>query len=173
MTQLAILEGETLGRFKLKRLIRKTKNFAKDTGKVSLKLAEKAGKPILEISNVIKNQLLGKANGIIRRNVGRLAKKYISPSKLVTTGTASLVGSLQPIIEPPIIAVIAGIPGMQPILPLLPSLITTASYKAINDLKKQALQKTHLSGEINFKKNQTIVLIGGGLLAYMLLKRKK
>jgi len=174
MTQLAILEGEYLGAFKLKKLIRQTKNVAKDSGKVAFKVVKTAAAPVTEVSSFVKRQLLDKVNGIIRRNVEKLAAKYISPSKLATTGTASLVGSLQPIIQPPIIALLSVIPGAQAVIPLAPSLITAASYKAVDSLKQKALKKAKLNGEIKLDNNQKVlVLIGSGIFAYMLLKRKK
>jgi hypothetical protein len=174
MTQLAILEGDTLGAFKLKKLIRQTKNVAKDSGKVAFKVVKTAAAPITEVSSFVKRQILDKATGMIRRNVENLASKYISPSKLASTGTASLVGSLQPIIQPPIMAALALIPGAQVVIPLAPSLITAASYKAVDNLKQKALRKARLNGEITLDKNQkTLVLIGGGVLVYLLMKRKK
>lgn len=172
MTQLAILEGENLGKFTIKKIIRQTKNVAKNTGGVALKVA-KASMPISEISKFVKKQLLDKINVIIRQNVEKLASKYISPSKLATSGTASLVGSLQPIIQPPIIAILSAIPGAQAAIPFAPSLILAASYKAVDNLKAKALKRLNLNGDFKLEKNKKVILlVGGGIVAYMLLKRK-
>lgn len=168
MNQLAILEGENLGATGLRKLARQTRNVAKQTGRATAQAAKSTAK-------FVNRQILNRAKALINSNVRKLIGKYISSDKLQKTGTASLAASIQPLIQTPIISALALIPGAQPLIPTAPALISAATYKAIDELKKTAMKKTRLSGEVKqgLEKSDITALVAAGIIATAILRGKK